>query len=325
MRPIPIAILAALMLTLGAARADSPPDDGEQPRTRAVPQHAKDQCETADSNIARALDALGGGRSRAGAAVAHQPWRGGAPLKYLDRVDARLALTPAERALLKRNGFVVLDRQGFSTFAWAFHEIYISQLPVYISPDAILHAVFAVNDDLVADLEETQLAPLARGLLAKLHAALPRAADAYPAEVAQDLDLYLTVARRLMEEPGAAPALRSPATDRAAAELVASARTAATLATVEIFGRPRMVDFTQFQPRGHYAGRDGLKPFFRAAMWLSRLELNLVSRSSRSSAPGLAPDPRETPREVVLALALADLVERAGAGRDLARLERAWG
>ena len=59
-------------------------------------------------------------------------------------------------------------------------------------------------------------------------------------------------------------------------------------------------------------------------MWLSRIEMNLVSRSSRSSSPAPAPDPRETPREAIDALALADLVDRAHAVDDVARLDRAW-
>src|SRR5262249_14597820 len=52
--------------------------------------------------------------------------------------------------------------------------------------------------------------------------------------------------------------------------------------------------------------------------------LNLVSRSSRSSAPGLTPDPTETPREAEVALALADLVERSGALPSLDALDAAF-
>jgi hypothetical protein len=61
-------------------------------------------------------------------------------------------------------------------------------------------------------------------------------------------------------------------------------------------------------------------------MWLSRTEWNLVSRSSRSShPPGGATDPRETPREVIDALALAELVAVAGQTDRLAAFERAYG
>ncbi|MFO0657877.1 MAG: DUF3160 domain-containing protein [Polyangia bacterium] len=83
-------------------------------------------------------------------------------------------------------------------------------------------------------------------------------------------------------------------------------RSAKDLTGVSLFGRPRMIDFSQYAPRGHYAAEPQMTALFQTAMWLSRLEFNLVSRSSRSSAPGTSPDPRETPREVALALALAN-------------------
>jgi hypothetical protein len=57
-------------------------------------------------------------------------------------------------------------------------------------------------------------------------------------------------------------------------------------------------------------------------MWLSRVEMSLVSRSSRSSSPTL--DPRESPRDVALALALADLAKETAALEDLEKVDRAW-
>ena len=99
---------------------------------------------------------------------------------------------------------------------------------------------------------------------------------------------------------------------------------ASELATVTLFGRPRLIDFTQYGPRGHYASDEPMQRYFRAAMWASRLEFNLVSRSSRSSAPGPSPDPSETPREAIAALALADLAGRSGAAKAIADLDAAW-
>lgn len=56
-----------------------------------------------------------------------------------------------------------------------------------------------------------------------------------------------------------------------------------------------------------------------------RFELNLSSRDTRSSSVGMTPDPTQTPREAVDALALAELAQRAGALAELGQLERAWG
>jgi hypothetical protein len=75
-----------------------------------------------------------------------------------------------------------------------------------------------------------------------------------------------------------------------------------------------MVDFGAFQPRGRYTGQT--EGYFRAMMWLSRIEFNLVSRSSRSST--MRPDAGETPREVAVALALVDLAKATNVTNDIA-------
>ena len=71
----------------------------------------------------------------------------------------------------------------------------------------------------------------------------------------RDLDLYLLVARRLVADGDAHPhsAFADHAVEQEADELVAKATAASELATVTLFGRPRLIDFTQYGPRGHYA------------------------------------------------------------------------
>ncbi len=213
---------------------------------------------------------------------------------------------------------MVPARLTFGTYAWAFHEVYQSQLPLYVSADAILHAVYVTHDRLVADAESQRLAPALTEALDAMHAALPAASAAYPASAARDLDLYLTVARSLLR---GAPVPASAEVRAEADALVQRIQAASGMGDVALFGRTRVIDFSQYQPRGHYTA-EGLARFFRGAMWLSRLEFNVVSRSCRSSDP--IGDSAETPREALDALALADLAERASVAAPLDRVERAW-
>lgn len=324
-----------------SASTEPPPstdDDDARGDRHKKPHDPKDVCAVADSNLARAEGAILAAAGAGGPIAAHAAWdRKTAPAR-LDIVDRRFSLTKRERALLGSNGFVVMERREYSTYAWALHDVYQSQLPIYVSADAILHAVYASNDHLLARIESSLLVPMLGRSLSAMHCALADAASSYPPEVARDLDLYLTVARSLLAD---VPVPSVLGTDAEAAPLVADARKASGMVTVELFGRPRLVDWSQYEPRGHYAGptppAEGaaepraeeahgppLAAYFRAAMWLSRIEMNLVSRSSRSSSPEPLPDPRETPREAIAAVALADLVERAHAGTDIARLDRAW-
>ena len=83
------------------------------------------------------------------------------------------------------------------SYAYGYHEIFQSQLPVYITADSLFHAIFASHDAIVAKLESSSIAPVLAAALDRMHCALPAASADYPAETVRDLDLYLTVARSL--------------------------------------------------------------------------------------------------------------------------------
>lgn len=287
-------------------------------RTRKDPS---DLCENVDENLTRASNAIVSGQRAGIASIPHRAWDPSKPPKYMDIIDRRYALTSGEKAMLKKNGFVVPARLATRGYADALHDIYQSQLPIYISSDAILHAIYKGNDAVLAEAEKTLL-PRLEQALGKMHSDLEKAG--YPREVSDDLDLYLTVARTLLAGPGNETVLSNGATTTAKPFVARAELGTGGLVSTTLFGRARMIDWSQYTPRGHYAGDPDLERWFRAAMWLSRLEMNLVSRASRSSQPGLVPNPEETPREAVDALALADLAERAGVLDDLDRVETVW-
>ena len=303
----------------------------------------KNACFVANDNIARAEREA---RSVATTvAPASTPWDGATPPKYLDRIDAHLHLTREEHDKLKKNKFVVLDRFAYTSYAAAFHDVFQEQLPLFVGVDPILHAVFRGTELSLERVERKRLIPALMTMLKKLRGTFAATAGALDATTRSDLDVYLGVAAALAPQPAAPrsfvgsssssippeppkPKLsllrgtESAKNDAVIRDLVESCRNDRTLKAVTIFGRERMVDFSQLEPRGHYvtnymSGETGpaIEDYFRSMMWLSRLELNLVSRSSKSSHPTI--DPSETPREVKAAIALAELVERSGASSEL--------
>jgi hypothetical protein len=310
----------------GACSRKAPPEDEYAPSEglgRRV--SSKDPCAVADESLARDEATILQARPSA-AVVPISAWDRKAKPQFLDLIGRRFELQPAELAVINRAGFAVPARLEMRSYAYGYHEIFQSQLPVYITADSIFHAIFASHQTIVERLETVRLSPLLSQALDDMHCALVTAAADYSPEVVRDLDLYLLVARRLLADGDPRPqsAFADAAVEREAGELVDKAMTANELATVTLFGRQRLIDFTQYGPRGHYAKEEGLQRYFRAAMWASRLEFNLVSRSSRSSAPGMVPDPAETPREALAALALADLATRSGAAKAVADLDAAW-
>ena len=114
--------------------------------------------------------------------------------------------------MINRVGFAVPARLEVPSYAHGYHEIFQSQLPVYITADSIFHAIFASHQTVVERLEGLRLSPMLSQALDEMHCALVAAAPDYPPEVVRDLDLYLLVARRLIAEPDAdgRPTARSP-------------------------------------------------------------------------------------------------------------------
>lgn len=121
-------------------------------RTRRDPN---DLCETIEENLNRAEKAIvTDDRSRT-ALASSRAWDHKTPPKYLDIIERRFALTSSEKTMLARNGFVVPARLSTVTYATGLHDIYQSQLPIYISSDAILHAIYKGNDAVLIDSERT--------------------------------------------------------------------------------------------------------------------------------------------------------------------------
>ena len=315
------AVVASACATSGATVADASAP-AEDPPASTAPAPPPGPCDVVPSNLARVEGAILATHVAA-APVAVAPWDHRGKPARLDAVARRFALSPAEIAALHRDGFVVPAKLEFPTYALAFHEIYQSEMPLYVSADAAFHAVFKSDDALAGRLERDAIAPRLDRLLAAMHCALPGARESDGADAARDLDVYLTVARSLLAGHAVPAVLEGD--DATAARLVEKAIAAQGIADEELFGRQRQIDWSAYTPRGRYAADGGqLTPYFRAVMWLSRIEYNLVSRSCRSSQPLPSADPSETPREALDALALADLADRAGVRDDVRAIDLAF-
>ena len=68
----------------------------------------------------------------------------------------------------------------------------------------------------------------------------------------------------------------------------------------ELFGAPRVCDFSQFKPRGHYERSDVLKNYFRAMMWCGRMDMEVGVNE------------RKDTKQLSCALALLYLLKRSG-------------
>lgn len=187
-----------------------------------------------------------------------------------------LALNANELSVLGANGLVISKRTEFPSFAYGYKTIYAEDLPVYVSADSILEAVHRTFDSLLKQNEQLVLIRELGEVLAGMRSRL--AEVTFDASVKKDADLYLTLAASLLAGQELAPVGFAPASEVSA--LFALATAAEKHRNVELFGVARDEDFSQFTPRGHYTDSDELKRYFKAMMWLGRVDLRLIETQS---------------------------------------------
>jgi hypothetical protein len=193
----------------------------------------------------------------------------------LERIqDSTLALTTSEMAALGQRGFVIVPRREYPSFPYAYAEIYLQDLPVFVSADMILESVHRSYNAMLSEIESLVLAPRLSALLARLRARLGSGGVAMSATLAADLDLFLSVGERLLGAANVTPV--RGADPQQIAALISAAEAAGGAREVSLFGSTRELDFSQFEPRGHYADDPTLRSYFRAMIWFGRTDLRLI-------------------------------------------------
>lgn len=198
---------------------------------------------------------------------------------YGDSIATLYALTDDECSLIETHGFMVTERLRRNSFGDAFAEIFHKDLPVFISTDAILHALHMSYDAMLRETEEQILIPKLEQILSAIHAQLPALAARYAAlpgmdKKLKDVDLFITIPRRLL---GDVVSPYFPDNAGTVDELLALIA-AESWERYPLFSSvARNIDFSQFTVRGHYTQTEQLQKYFRAMMWLGRIEMYLIA------------------------------------------------
>ncbi len=227
-------------------------------------------------------------------------------------------LSDAELAAFRAHGFVVSERLSDKSFGDIYYNIFVRDLPVFITSDSILQAWQRSFSEVVKVIEEGMLASRLEELLKELARQCGPARRDYGsgplAQSVEDAEFYLAVARLLasgippsaLDAPGwpsfYEPVLGDKLKQRAkiALELIAAAEPV----RYSFFdGRldSELVDFSQFVPRGHYTQSPALQRYFQAMMWLGRVDLRVAGDSRWASS-----------RQLGTAIVLNDLLNRSG-------------
>ncbi|MDH7515794.1 MAG: DUF3160 domain-containing protein [Bacteroidota bacterium] len=233
--------------------------------------------------------------------------------RYLDSVTIKFRLTDDERSLLRENGFVVTERLSAYSFGEAYGQVWRYDLPVFVSSDAILHAVHMSYDEILMETEFRFLIPRLNRLLESLHEkALPELDQRYRSVPAmgpslRDVDVYLTVARRLLS--GEATPVFYKGNENVVAALLALIDAQSPAEYTLFASTPRTIDFSQFTVRGHYLRDPLLGMYFRSMIWLGRTEF-MLTKPVQHGGPG--PTDEDIQRQVIGAWLLKEALERDG-------------
>ncbi|MDG5767811.1 DUF3160 domain-containing protein [Balneolales bacterium ANBcel1] len=246
---------------------------------------------------------------------------------YADTVVQHYRLNDQEIELLERNSFVVTDRIRYKSFGEAFFTIYKRDLPVYLSSDAILHALHMSYSEILINLELQELKPRLRDLLDGLHRELPSLDDQYGGDPLMrrslmDLDLYLAIPRLLLGD-SATPFYSENESEIESLMGLVDAQNATRYPLFSPVDIPRDIDFSQFTPRGHYTQNERLTRYFQAMIWLGRSEFYLIPPES-GDYNHLTEDQRNRlgQRQTINAYLLAEALETRALAGPLNEMER---
>ena len=236
---------------------------------------------------------------------------------YFDSIDTYYNLTDYEKSLLETHGFMVSERLSNISFGQAFLEIFHHDLPVFISTDAILHAFHVSYDRILKDVETAMLLDKLTGILQSLKNSIPKLENKYSSNpemltMLKDVDVYVTVPLKLLEQ-NVNPYY--PDNQEMIDSILFWIDREKSDKSIIFSNNCRIIDWSQFKPRGHYTD-DGftgssLEGYFRAMMWLGRIELYLLPPSS---APVECPPQtfEDIQRQTIDALLIKELFDMAG-------------
>ena len=238
--------------------------------------------------------------------------------RYFDSISLHYPLTPAEKAILGKQGFVVSERLSQKSYGDAYSHIYNSDLPVFVSTDAILHAIHMSWDAILMGTEKNILAAKLDTLLSELQGQLPAMASGYASvpgmtDELNDLDVYLTVPRLLLGDDAQT---QFPSNAKEVVDLLNLINKEAPAGYPLFSSSLRSIDFSQFTVRGHYTQDPVLSKYFQAMMWLGRIEIYLAPPVT----DGLSISSADIRRQVVDAALIKEAADRSGGTRLLTEI-----
>ncbi|MCF8264716.1 MAG: DUF3160 domain-containing protein [Melioribacteraceae bacterium] len=240
---------------------------------------------------------------------------------YSDSMEIKFNLTSDEISLLQKHGFVVTERQSREKFEDQFNNVYIKDLPVYISSDAILFALHHSYNNILMHVESQFLIPNLKLLLENMRNDFPQLATKYSGNTELktsliDIDVYLGVSLMLLTGNYTPVFSESQPAITEFIEYIENEE----MKPVKIFADElRNFDFSQFTVRGHYTFTQDMSDYFKTMIWLGRTELYLIAPENVVPEVSFATEKRQ----ILDALLIRELCAKDNSFELYKKIERA--
>jgi Protein of unknown function (DUF3160) len=204
-----------------------------------------------------------------------------------DRELSLAPVTPAQQRAISQQGFVIspASNPGWRQFHQVYEATRYAMQPVFVTTDSALHVYHLIFDKLLRDLERESLAPALKALTARLVPAAQAQVGALSgtpleANAVQAL-AYVSVAQKLIDPKAAIPAQ----VEEVVAAQLKLIEAHAGIGPSPIFTEPNFTDdYSQYIPRSHYTRSATLRNYFRAMMWLGRINLRVSNADETRTA-----------------------------------------
>lgn len=175
--------------------------------------------------------------------------------------------TAIDSALLRANHFTVKKSQ-YKQLYDVYNVCTWNGTPIFVTTDAVLHTYHVLFDRILAEIEIQkfvgELDALTEKLIIETENVYSQSVTAGAIEAARRNLAFLYVAKKLLN--GAKVTVPSVVAALVDSELVLIDQHEGYRIS-PIFGDFSALDYSQFQPRGHYTKNDTLKAYFKTMMW----------------------------------------------------------
>jgi hypothetical protein len=207
--------------------------------------------------------------------------------EFFQNISHRFNLTDDMKDKLRINGLIVVNHtringysSPFTSFLDAYESYWQKDLPIFITTDTILHTFHLLFDTMLKDIENQSLCWRIESMSKFLYGDSMDLYDSLEEGILKDISretaIFFCVAAKLMDSSIVIP---SPILDNVTyyVEKIMDAKEVVLEYTYD--GKQFYVDYSQYKPRGHYAGDELLEKYFRCMMWFGRksLDMNLTN------------------------------------------------